>query len=114
MNKVIFAIVAIVVISVLSVVYVNSITGHGAYDLNAANSYGGSKVYGGAIRKAMTDNPSAFGKAYGEQMWAQHWQEIMYSNRDKWDCSFGDEARDSKYPCIFDEGLQKYCCVTSV
>jgi hypothetical protein len=113
MKNVIFAIVAIVVISALSVVYVNSITGQASYDMNAANSYGGSKVYGGAIRKAMADDPSVFGKAYGKEMWALKWQETIYSNRDKLVCGFGDEAIDSKYPCIFDESLQNYCCLTS-
>ncbi len=105
----ILAILAIVLISALALIYFNKYTGQYA----TSYGYGANKIYGGGIRKAMAENPAVFGKKYGEQVWVQRMQEFMYSNKDKWDCNYGEEALASGYPCIFDEELKKYCCVVN-
>ena len=103
----ILVILGIVFVSTLAVISYDSIVG--AY--STSYGYGASKIYGGGIRKSLADNPSAFSRSYGEAITTQRYQNFMYSNRDKWDCSFGNEAKTNTYPCIFDEELQKYCCV---
>jgi hypothetical protein len=110
----IIAIVLIVLISVIAVISVNSFTGAYTshdYELLAGSSYGASKLYGGAIRKAIATNPEALSKKYSEEQFILRAQDYLYANKDKWDCSFGDEALGSAYPCVYEESLGKYCCV---
>ena len=121
----IIGITAIVVISVLAVLYINSLTGaYTAYDyeLLATSSYYTPHLYGGAIKRAMAQNPYAFGTAYGnaasQERAAQKseenillYQQYLYDHKDKWDCSFGKEAETSPWPCVFDDAKQKYCCI---
>lgn len=100
----IVGILAIVLVAVFAVSWSFSTTGY-----LAQNGYGSvAKVYGGNIGKhqrqvAASQNTEAF--------YMMRLQEYMYRNKDRWVCTFGDEALASEYPCIFDQDLQKYCCV---
>lgn len=105
-NFAIAGILVILVISVGAVVYLDSTTGNIAY-----GGYGGSKIYGGAIKK-IYENPSTMGKEFTKQLYLQRAQDFLYANKDKWDCSYGEEALKSSYPCVADENNPgKYCCV---
>lgn len=102
-------ILAIFLISVLAVIYINSFTG--AY--SSSYGYGASKLYGGGAKKAAARNPAVLGKNYEQALFTAQMQQFMYSNQDKWECTFGPEAEKSGYPCIYDENLKKYCCITT-
>ncbi len=107
----ILAIFGIVAFSVFAVLYIDSITGAGAY-----RSYGygyASKLYGGGMKRAISESPSSvMGVKYGEALRNQRLSDYIYSNKDKWDCSFNKQQADrSVDPCIFDGNSGKYCCV---
>ncbi|VVB80825.1 Uncharacterised protein [uncultured archaeon] len=107
----IIAIFGIVAFSVFAVLYVDTITGAGAY---RSIGYGfAPKLYGGGMKKAIAENPSAvLGYKYGEAVRTQRIVNFMYSNQNKWDCSFNKQQADkSSDPCMFDPQLKKYCCV---
>ncbi len=108
-----FAIIGIVVVSLFAVVAVDSLTGAAYYSgAYSAGGYSGNKIYGGAIRRAMAKDPLAFGGyKYADEIRIQRGQAYLYANKDKWDCTYGKEAETSPHPCVFDESLQKYCCV---
>ncbi len=106
-NKAIFGILAIFLISLLSVIYVNSFTG-----AVASNAYGSSKLYGGGLRRAYVSDFDALSKKYSDNQFEAQMSAFMYSNQDKWECTFGPEAVNSGYPCVYDEKLKKYCCIT--
>ena len=108
-----FAIVGvliIVLVSMLAVVYLDSATGDAIYTVNAAGYGYSSKIYGGMLKKVNLQ-PNVLGRAYQQQVYTDRAQAFLYANQDKWNCSFGDEALTNPYPCVFDEGLGKYCCV---
>ncbi len=105
--KEVFAVFGIFLIGVFTLVITTSYTGQVAY-----SQYGVQKVYGGAWKKAET-RPSMVGEAYASQLYVEKLQEYIYDHKSDWDCSFGDEAENSIYPCIFDENIGKYCCVVS-
>ena len=103
-------ILVIVVISVLAVVILDSTTG-----ALSGTSFGvytsGSKVYGGAIKK-IYQQPNIVGRAFERQLYLDRAQAFLYANKDKWYCSYGEEALNSPYPCVADENNPgKYCCV---
>lgn len=104
--KEVYAILAIVLISVFVFITASPSTA------NVVHGYGASKVYGGAWKK-IYQNPSMVSQAFADNLQTKRWQNYMYSNLDDWDCSFGTEAEESKYPCIFDKSLNKYCCIVS-
>jgi len=107
MKYIVFAIIGIVLFSGIAVmINYNSVTG-----LNAGNYVSRPSLYGGGLRKAMQDTPRAFGKDYAQSRVDTRYQQFMYANTDKWDCSFGKEAESSPYPCIFEPKIGKYCCV---
>jgi len=99
-------ILVILVVSIGAVVYLNSVTG--SYSSNYRSA---SKIYGGAIKRAYKDNPGAFGSAYAKAVYIQRNQDYLYANRDKWDCTFGKEAETSSFPCMYQDDIQKYCCI---
>lgn len=102
----IIGILGIVLISTFFVFYNTPLTGE------YTSSYGvGPKLYGGGMKKAYSQNSVAIGKNRAEAQFILRQQEYVYANQDKWDCSFGKEAEQSAYPCVWDENLQKYCCV---
>jgi len=111
--KEVLAVLAIVIVSLFAVLAFSSITGNAAY--NSYNTYYPhtmSKVYGGAIKKVHR-NPALVSKNVQEDNYVRQIQHYMLDNKDKWDCSYGPEAENSKYPCMFNEDLGKYCCVIS-
>ncbi len=103
-------ILVIVVFSVFAVVALNSTTG--AISGTSLGGYqSGSKIYGGAIKK-IYQQPNTMGKAFTRQLYIDRAQAFLYANQDKWDCSYGEEALKSPYPCVADENNPgKYCCV---
>lgn len=106
-SKAIFGILAIFLISLLSVIYVDSYTG------SVTSSYGSSsKLYGGGLRRAYVSDFDALSKKYNDNQFEAQMSNFMYSNKDQWECTFGPEAESSGYPCVYDEKLKKYCCIT--
>jgi len=101
---VIISIIGVVLLAV-GFITINSVTGGVA----SYSAYGGSKVYGGNIQKQAKINANEY---LAEMRKIAEVQEFMYDNKDKWECTFGMEARNSAYPCMFDSKLRKYCCIT--
>jgi len=105
-NYALIGILAIVLISIVAVSYFESeasITGN-AY----LGYYGRSKVYGGDLKKQFK-NPANLGKAYSEALFIQRNQQYMLANKDKWQCKF--DTADGPYPCMYDDGMKKWCCI---
>lgn len=104
------SILSIVVISVLAVVVHDSMTG--ALTGSSFGGYqAGPKLYGGAIKK-IYQQPNVMGRAFERQLYVGRAQQFLYANQDKWDCSYGEEALSSPYPCVADENNPgKFCCV---
>lgn len=103
----ILGILAIFLISLLAVIYVNTLTG-----AVSSNAYGSSKLYGGGLRRAYISDFDALSKKYSDDQFNAQMSNFMYSNKDQWECTFGPEAEKSGYPCVYDEQLKKYCCIT--
>lgn len=102
-NYALVGILAIVLISIVAVSYDASITGN-AY----LGYYGRSKVYGGDLKKQF-QRPANLGKAYSEALFIQRNQQYMLANKDKWQCKF--DTADGPYPCMYDDGMKKWCCI---
>src|SRR3990172_9708865 len=101
-------ILLIVVVSVFAVVLNDSLTGNAYLSLASGR---GPKIYGGAIKK-IYHQPNVMGHAFERQLYMDRAQQFLYANKDKWDCSYGEEALRSPYPCVADEtNPGKYCCV---
>jgi len=101
-----YGILTIVAVSLVSVIVVNSMTGllTGTY----STSYGGNKLYGGGIKRAMADNPYQFGQAYGDATMVARYQNYLLSNPDKLDCSF--DSAFGPDPCMYNQEIGKWCC----
>lgn len=98
-------ILGIVVLSIFFVLVFDSITGN-----LAQNAYAGNKLYGGAIKKFYAQDAKM--DSWGTDRVAQ-WQWLLNEKKDELDCSFGPEALEAPFPCIFDDDLERYCCLTS-
>lgn len=105
--KEVFAILVIVLLSVFIFVTVKTFTGQ-----MAGNGYGMNKVYGGAWKKQYS-RPSMVSQAFERQLYLEKLNQYMLDHKAEWNCTFGDEAVDSIYPCFFDSDIEKYCCVIS-
>jgi len=104
-RRVMVAILLIVLISVIAV-DVSSITGK-----LAQNGYAASKVYGGGAKKY---GQLVAERQHAEMRYLKEMQNYMYDNEEQWDCSYGDEALRSDYPCMYNKELQKYCCIPTL
>ena len=113
MNEKHASIVILIVVAISALVVFGAVSYTGM--VASYNGYGFSaNVYGGAIKKAINENPLVFGKSVQQAVYHDRVQARMLANRDKWVYTETAEALANEYPCMQNGDGRYYCLKESL